>query len=128
MVEETGKLLTKVSASITAINERVSQIADLSSRQSVSLQEVASSVVEMDHVTQQNAAMVEQSTAAARSLTAEDESLATFTSRFSAGSTVVKFRPRAAVQHVQGLNKTRWSTSSHVAFANAPSSDDWSEF
>jgi methyl-accepting chemotaxis protein len=46
------------------------------------LHEVNTAVAEMDQVTQQNAAMVEQTTAATRSLAHEMEQLNTLTGRF----------------------------------------------
>jgi hypothetical protein len=57
-------------------------IADDANRQAKGLGEVNSSLSQMDMVTQQNAAMVEQATAAARSLADEAEQLSQAVERF----------------------------------------------
>jgi len=86
LVRETGDLLGKIVTRVGDITGLVSEIAANSNTQAGSLEVVFSSVGEMDRVTQQNAAMVEQSTAAARSLADEARELNTIVSRFRTGS------------------------------------------
>jgi len=57
-------------------------LAEGAGRQADSLQQVTTTVTGMDRVTQQNAAMVEQATAAARSLSEEARQLEDDVSRF----------------------------------------------
>jgi methyl-accepting chemotaxis protein len=86
LVSETGKLLTSIVERIGSINASANDIAQSAESQSQNLGQVNGSVVEMDHVTQQNAAMVEETSAAARSLAQEADELAELVSRFSVGN------------------------------------------
>ena len=61
----------------------VSTIAASAHEQATGLAEVNTAVNQMDQFTQQNAAMVEQSTAASHSLSQETDELVRLTSRFS---------------------------------------------
>ncbi len=74
-VQETGTALAKISTQIVTISQHVEMIARASHDQSNALQEVNATVNQMDQMTQQNAAMVEESTAASRELAAEADAL-----------------------------------------------------
>jgi methyl-accepting chemotaxis protein len=74
-VQETGTVLARISAQIVTISQHVEMIARASHDQSSALQEVNSTVNQMDQMTQQNAAMVEETTAASRELANEADSL-----------------------------------------------------
>ena len=83
LVGETGRLLKTIVDRIGSINDSAAEIANSADAQAHNLAQVNSSVSEMDRVTQQNASMVEETTAAARSLAHEAEGLAKLVSRFS---------------------------------------------
>ena len=68
LVAETGKSLDRIMAQVAEINNVVVGIASGAKEQATGLAEVNSAVAQMDQVTQQNAVMVEQSTAASHSL------------------------------------------------------------
>ncbi|TCL75668.1 HAMP domain-containing methyl-accepting chemotaxis protein [Rhizobium sp. BK251] len=74
-VQETGTVLAKISSQIVTISQHVEMIARASHDQSTALQEVNSTVNQMDQMTQKNAAMVEETTAASRELAEEADSL-----------------------------------------------------
>ncbi len=71
LVQATGDALKAIEAHVITINTQLDAIALSSREQSVGLAEVNTAVNQMDQVTQQNAAMVEQSTAASSSLASE---------------------------------------------------------
>ncbi len=71
LVGETGSLLDAIVEQIGSITAQVSDIAEMAGTQATNLDQVNSSVGAMDRMTQQNAAMVEQTTAAARNLASE---------------------------------------------------------
>ncbi|MEE4287939.1 MAG: methyl-accepting chemotaxis protein, partial [Erythrobacter sp.] len=71
LVNEAGNSFDQIFGRIAEISEAITSIAEASERQSKGLEQVNSSVGEMNSVTQQNAAMVEQATAAARSMADE---------------------------------------------------------
>lgn len=82
LVGETGKRLTGIVDQIAAVDVLVSQIAQSAARQAESLEQVSGAVASMDRMTQANAAMVEQSSAATRSLSGEAERLTALVSAF----------------------------------------------
>ena len=83
LVAETGTSLRSIIERIGEINRIVSDIAANAEQQSHGLQEVNTAVEQMDMVTQQNAAMVEETTAATRTLTQQSSDLASIVARFT---------------------------------------------
>ncbi|MEW5685737.1 MAG: methyl-accepting chemotaxis protein [Pseudomonadota bacterium] len=81
-VGDTGEMLTLIGAKIEDTNTLIYEIARNTETQADNLKQVSSAVASMDSMTQQNAAMVKESTAAARSLAAEADELATLVARF----------------------------------------------
>jgi methyl-accepting chemotaxis protein len=75
LVGETGQALERIQSGVSEINVSISEIAASAQEQAIGLAEVNSAVNQMDQVTQQNAAMVEESTAAAHSLASETDAL-----------------------------------------------------
>lgn len=71
LVSETGQALRAIETHIITINQHMDAIALSSREQAVGLAEVNTAVNQMDQVTQQNAAMVEESNAASSSLAGE---------------------------------------------------------
>lgn len=96
MVRRTGLALDAIIARIDTANSVVAAISRESAAQSVRLRQTDKTVGEMDKVTQQNAAMVEQSTASARSLAAQSDNLAALVGSFRIGM------DRAPVQPARG--------------------------
>jgi methyl-accepting chemotaxis protein len=85
LVGETGKALTRIVEQVADINAAVTDIAASAQEQSAGLQQVNTAINQMDQVTQKNAAMVEETTAAAHNLTSEAEELARLVGRFNMG-------------------------------------------
>ncbi|WP_428970031.1 methyl-accepting chemotaxis protein [Sphingomonas sp. Xoc002] len=83
LVNETGQALARIVTRITEINHLINDIAVSAENQSSGLQQVNIAVGQMDMVTQQNAAMVEEATAAVRSLAGEADELSRQMARFS---------------------------------------------
>jgi methyl-accepting chemotaxis protein len=75
LVKETGKALERIILQVSEINSVVTEIAASTQEQESGLQQVNKAVNQMDQVTQQNAAMVEHSTAACHLLTQEADQL-----------------------------------------------------
>ncbi|WFU04753.1 methyl-accepting chemotaxis protein (plasmid) [Rhizobium sp. CB3171] len=82
LVTATGDALGLIQGHVAKINEHVHSIATAAKEQSTGLHEVSTAVNAMDQVTQQNAAMVEESTAATGRLAEEAASLARLIARF----------------------------------------------
>jgi methyl-accepting chemotaxis protein len=82
LVAETGRALERIVAQVLKLNELVGDIAASAQEQATGLNEVNTAVNQMDQVTQQNAAMVEQATAASHSLSGEAEELSRLVGQF----------------------------------------------
>jgi methyl-accepting chemotaxis protein len=85
LVGATGRSLTQIVEQVLQISIVVSEIAAGAQEQASGLAEVNTAINQMDQVTQQNAAMVEQSTAASHALAHEAAELVRLTSRFQIG-------------------------------------------
>ncbi|WP_290774450.1 methyl-accepting chemotaxis protein [Hoeflea sp.] len=75
LVRETGEALSMIAEHVTAINDQINSIATAAREQANGLTEINSAVNQMDQVTQQNAAMVEETTAVTHRLTSGAASL-----------------------------------------------------
>ena len=95
LVNETGAVLSHVLTSFHQISEMVGKIASSADNQAANLQQVNSAVGDMDRMTQQNAAMVEESTAATRSLASEATELARVVGAFTIASGTAAYRAAA---------------------------------
>ncbi|MBU1377634.1 MAG: HAMP domain-containing protein [Alphaproteobacteria bacterium] len=82
LVTQTGAALETIRVTVSEMHGLVSEIAGSAREQAVALSEVNTAINQMDQVTQQNAAMVEETTAASHSLAREAESLAGLIGRF----------------------------------------------
>ena len=68
LVDEAGKTMNEVVNSVQRVSEIIGQIAAATHEQSSGIGQVNTAVTELDRVTQQNAALVEESAAASESL------------------------------------------------------------
>ncbi|WP_269715595.1 globin-coupled sensor protein [Caulobacter sp. NIBR2454] len=83
LVGQTGEALQRIVTRVGEIDSLVGEIASSALEQSAGLNQVNIAVGQMDHVTQQNAAMVERSTASSRSLRSEAADLTALIGKFS---------------------------------------------
>ncbi|WP_409308949.1 methyl-accepting chemotaxis protein [Pectobacterium sp. B1J-3] len=67
-VMQTGEAMESIISAITRVNDLMGEIASASDEQSRGISQIGQAVTEMDGVTQQNAALVQESAAAAASL------------------------------------------------------------
>lgn len=137
LVGKAGSALENIADQVIQINGLIRQISGSASEQAVGLKEINSAVNQMDQVTQQNAAMVEETTAASMTLNDEAQMLKSLVARFRAGAATV-----AATQHMQ--QSTRPQAQPQRAAYQAPrttaramprvsgntalAQDDWEEF
>ncbi|MCQ1575001.1 methyl-accepting chemotaxis protein [Neorhizobium galegae] len=75
LVSKTGEALKKIGGLIVTMNQHVDAIAMSAREQSLGLAEINTAVNSLDHTTQQNAAMVEETSAASASLANESTTL-----------------------------------------------------
>ncbi|MBB4008579.1 methyl-accepting chemotaxis protein [Allorhizobium taibaishanense] len=144
LVRATGEALKAIETHVVTINTQLDAIAISSREQSVGLAEVNTAVNQMDQVTQQNAAMVEQSTAASSSLASEASRLRDLISQFELGNGqsisagrpafagAVAKRPVAAdAQHRPAASPARrmvGQVARAMGLQSAVKADSWEEF
>ena len=138
LVDQAGAALQKIVAQVSEISALVSEISASANEQSTALGEVNIAVNQMDQTTQQNAAMVEQTTAASRSLSSEADELSQLVARFrvedgSAELRAVAVKDRKPASHPVAALQTRvaaFSGRKHAAGALKALSreDDWESF
>jgi methyl-accepting chemotaxis protein len=75
LVSQTGDTMTKIVHSVRQVTEIISGIASASTEQTMGIEQVGEAVAQMDQVTQQNAALVEEASAAAQSLARQAQDL-----------------------------------------------------
>jgi methyl-accepting chemotaxis protein len=109
LVNETGASLGEIEVEITRINDHIQSIVTVSTEQSSTLAEINAAVNQMDQMTQQNAAMVEQTNAATQGLSGEAVKLEGLVSRFklSPGGSVAAARPEPAPQPAPASHASR---------------------
>ena len=86
LVEQAGSTMGEVVSSVKRVTDIVGEIATASQEQSIGIEQVNQAITQMDEVTQQNAALVEQAAAAAASLQEQAASLAQVVSVFKTDS------------------------------------------
>jgi len=137
LVAETGKSLERIAEQVATLNHLVVEIAASAQEQSSGLAQVNTAVNQLDQVTQQNAAMVEEATAASHSLAGEADELTRLISQFSLGEAVFSAaggharkgpaKPRPPVR--APANKPVSSQRSAPQLAHAgDAAENWSEF
>ncbi|MBB4155462.1 methyl-accepting chemotaxis protein [Sphingomonas jinjuensis] len=134
LVGQSGEALDRIVDRVAEIAKLAANISQLAQVQANSLQQVNVAVGDMDKMTQQNAAMVEESTAAARSLAGEADQLTGLVSRFTL--TLTDASPRTAPvgaaapapKRVRKRVARAPQTRGNLALAVDAGGDDWSEF
>lgn len=127
LVGDTGRALTAIASRVSEIDSLISEIAQSSREQATGLNEVNVAVNQMDQVTQQNAAMVEEATAAAASLRSEAVDLDALIARFNVTATAVRSiqRPVATQRPAAAPSVSQRTVRSGSA---ALAVKDWEEF
>ena len=82
LVQQAGSTMDDVVASVRRVTDIMGEITSASAEQSVGIDQVNMAITQMDQVTQQNAALVEQAAAAAASMQDQAEQLAQVASTF----------------------------------------------
>jgi methyl-accepting chemotaxis protein len=140
LVAKAGDTMRGVQSAIQRVTDIMGEIASASHEQSRGIEQVNQAITQMDEVTQQNAALVEQAAAAAGSLDDQAKQLrqavAIFrTSRDSAGvASVIESQPRpATIKRTQSRTapaapKREPVKAASPAMATASSDKDWETF
>lgn len=130
LVDESGKTLAGIVNSVKKVSDIIAEIAVASTEQSEGIDQVGKAITQLDEVTQQNAALVEQAAAASESMDEQASNLTKQMNFFNTGdveSVETSPAPRAVVEKpapkarpVVAKPKTSGSKGS--------SADEWEEF
>ncbi|WP_394689438.1 methyl-accepting chemotaxis protein [Hoeflea sp.] len=96
LVNETGTALGEIESQVIKVNDHIRSIVTGAREQSTALAEINAAINQMDLVTQQNAAMVEETNAATQGLSGEAVKLESLVRRFQTGG---------AAQHSTGSTR-----------------------
>jgi methyl-accepting chemotaxis protein len=115
LVESAGETMNDIVNAVTRVTDIMGEIASASDEQSRGIDQVALAVSEMDRVTQQNAALVQESAAAAAALEDQASRLKMAVSAFRlaslAGNTVTPQATYRAPAAEPAANRTRTATT-----------------
>ena len=135
LVGSTGTSLREIVAQVVQVDGNVGAIVESSKEQATGLKEINTAVNTMDQGTQQNAAMVEETTAAAHSLAREAEKLFELLGQFNIGKAGTAYRTTPSAANPQShpvASPARRMTAkiAHAFNGNAAlkGGDSWEEF
>jgi methyl-accepting chemotaxis protein len=137
LVDATGTALVKIVDQVAEISTLVGDISASASEQALALAQINTSINQMDQTTQQNAAMVEENSAASQSLAQQADELAALVGKFkveAAGASVTELprarhperQPQVAPRRQAAALRTNGATA--LAVASAEPAEDWAEF
>ncbi|HEX8612034.1 MAG TPA: methyl-accepting chemotaxis protein [Telluria sp.] len=86
LVDQAGTTMNDVVASVQKVTDIMKEIVSASQEQTIGIEQINEAIIEMDHVTQQNAALVEQAAAAAQSMQQDAAALAEVAQAFKLGA------------------------------------------
>lgn len=127
LVSNAGTTMDEIVRSVKRVTDIMGEIASASAEQSTGIEQVNVAVTQMDEVTQQNAALVEQATAAAQSMADQAESLRAAVSIFR-----IDARPQPALaptpMQVPVKKPRHLSEPTSEKATIRPGSGDWATF
>ena len=128
LVDESGRTLEEIVASAKRVGDIVSQIADASIEQTKGIEQVNQAVTQMDEMTQQNAALVEQAAAASESLDDQGKNLQQRMAFFRTGKETQTERPGNDRTVDPGRERSLRSPATPSTPRRHEEQDEWEEF
>ncbi len=131
-VTKVDAALANISGDVAQVHELLATMASDNQAQSAAITEISSAIGTMDQSTQQNAAMVEETSAAARNLAGEVSHLSEQANRFKIGESAASHRPATPARPSMAQKIAYASPVRPLPAAAIPamvrSEDDWNEF
>ena len=120
LVTQSGQTLEQIVTSIKKVSDIVAEIAAASREQSAGIEQVNRAVMQMDELTQQNGALVEQATAASQAMAQQSRELNDMMDRYQLGDGQVRAAAAAPRAERRGTNRPWTGRKSSPAAAPAP--------
>jgi methyl-accepting chemotaxis protein len=120
LVNKSGEQLTEIVSAVSRVANIVSDIASAAQEQASGIDQVNKAVIQMDEITQQNAALVEEASAASQSMAQQAQELQHLVRKFKVDESsvaIVAHVPQAV--HVQQQAKIRANGSGYPGRATA---------
>ncbi|MCM5704384.1 methyl-accepting chemotaxis protein [Larsenimonas salina] len=118
-VTETSSALEAIAESVSRVNDLMSEMAEASREQSLGIEQINTAVSEMDGITQQNAALVEEAAASSESLKEQADVLKAAIAYFKVGPLESDTSSNPAYA-LSPSNKTPYSAPSKQVLSRAP--------
>ena len=126
LVAQAGKTMEEIVNAIRGVTVIMSEIRTASVEQTSGIEQVNQAIGQMDEVTQQNAALVEQAAAAAESLEEQAQSLSLTVGRFTVDGD--SSSPQRSFRAAPAVIKNSTPTTKAKPRLQPASSDEWEEF
>jgi methyl-accepting chemotaxis protein len=141
LVNESGEMLSEIVISVKKVTDVVAEIAAASQEQSSGIAQVNKAVLQMDEMTQQNAALVEEAASASESISAQSQELQALTRFFKVDTAALRQTRETAPaaqparklvtapgqrSHIQAMQKQKQPALTHKAQKQDDS--EWTEF
>ncbi|MFO0394267.1 MAG: methyl-accepting chemotaxis protein [Lysobacteraceae bacterium] len=102
LVQQAGATMAEIVGSVKRVTDIMAEISAASAEQSTGIEQVNQTITQMDETTQQNAALVEEATAAARSMEDQAQQLAEAVGRFKIADTAAPVAAAASLARSAG--------------------------
>ncbi|MBI0331135.1 methyl-accepting chemotaxis protein [Burkholderia plantarii] len=132
LVDEAGRTMEEVVQSVQRVADLMGEITAASVEQRTGIEQVNIAVTQMDEVTQQNAALVEEASAAAQSMASQSnalrETVSIFRLDFQSQPTVTPTRPSPAIRTAPAKARPMPVRASAPALQPGATSSEWASF
>ena len=140
LVDQTGDALEEIVSGAKKVGDIISEISAAGDEQSAGIEEVSTAVTQMDEMTQQNAALVEEAASASEALDEQGKNLQELMAFFNTGKAladVPQARPQTAARQStrpatasrpQTARKSAASVANHRSQAANANDEEWDEF
>jgi methyl-accepting chemotaxis protein len=133
LVDQAGATMTDIVDSVGRVTNIINEISAASQEQTVGIEQINEAITQMDTVTQQNAALVEEAAAAAGSLQDQAQSLLQAVSMFELGSQAaaahrkLSMAPQSKARAAAPVRRLANSSSNHSSNVSSKT-DEWEKF
>jgi methyl-accepting chemotaxis protein len=128
LVDETGKTFTELVFAIEEVGKMIEDIDSAGKEQSAGIGEVSAAVSQMDELTQQNAALVEEAAASSKSMEEQSGALLDQVAFFNDSEEVPLVKTPVRRGSAQRNRKSKPAKPLMRAQSNARSDNDWKDF
>ncbi|MBL4637760.1 MAG: methyl-accepting chemotaxis protein [Proteobacteria bacterium] len=135
LVDESGRTLEDIVVGAKKVGDIISEIAAAGEEQTSGIGQVNTAIGQMDEMTQQNAALVEEAAAASESLDEQGKNLKVLMSFFDVGEDsdveeepVARAKPKAAPKRRAAAKKPAAKKAATKKTPPAAADDEWDEF